>query len=133
MNFMRYKNELILVGSIIFMILSYIYKVNVAQEVQDSTIKSQQEYAEIMQTNNLYNVWANKKISKKIKVLNAIVPSSKIQWNQKGKKLDAKYHDLNEQELNKILNKILNLTVQIEVMNISRSDKSYNMELKCKW
>jgi len=130
---MRYKNELILVGSIIFMVLSYIYKSNTASEVQNLAVNSQQEYAEIVQANNLSNIWSNKKITNKIKVLNTIVPSSKIQWNQKGKKLVAKYHNLNEQELNKILNKILNLTVQIEVMNISRSDKSYNMELKCKW
>jgi len=130
---MRYKNELILVGSIIFMILSYIYKSNTASEVQNLTVNSQQEYAEIVQANNLSNIWSNKKITNKIKVLNTIVPSSKIQWNQKGKKLVAKYHNLNAQELNKVLNKILNLTVQIEVMNITRSDKSYNMELKCKW
>lgn len=133
MNFMRYKNELILVGSIIFMILSYIYKSNTASEVQNLTVNSQQEYAEIVQANNLSNIWSNKKITNKIKVLNTIVPSSKIQWNQKGKKLVAKYHNLNAQELNKVLNKILNLTVQIEVMNITRSDKTYNMELKCKW
>jgi hypothetical protein len=130
---MRYKNELILVGSIIFMILSYIYKSNTASEVQNLAVNSQQEYAEIVQANNLSHIWSNKKITNKIKVLNTIVPSSKIQWNQKGKKLVAKYHNLNAQELNKIVNKILNLTVQIEVMNITRSDKSYNMELKCKW
>jgi glutathionyl-hydroquinone reductase len=132
MNIKRYKNELILIASIIFMLISYGYKNSIEKDAQNGFDNAQKEYSEIVKADKLYSIWANKHITTKIKVLQNIVPLSKVEWNQKGKKLFVKYHKLNAQELNKVLNKLLNLPVQIEDMNIVRKDKVYNLEFKCK-
>jgi urease accessory protein UreH len=130
---MRYKNELILFGAIIFLLGSYLHKSNIVQDIRENSIKSKQEYAEIIKTYNLQKIWSNKIIAKKIERLKNIVSSSKITWTQKGNKLTAKYKALSKDELNKVLNKLLNLPVQIKVIDIKRNSKVYDMELQCKW
>jgi hypothetical protein len=133
MNLTRYKNELILLGSIVFLVISYSYKHSIEQKAYESTTKSQQEYKDIIKAYNLQTIWANKKVVKRIKQLKMVVPSSKVEWSQKAKKLSAKYRGLNKDELNIVLNKLLNLPVQIKTLNIKRSDQIYSMELQCKW
>jgi hypothetical protein len=130
---MRYKNELILFGSIVFLLGSYLYKSNIVQNVYENSIKSKQEYAEVVKTYNLQKIWSNKITAKKIEGLKKIVSLSKVKWIQKGNKLTVKYKVLTKDELNKVLNKLLNLPVQIKVIDIKRNSKVYDMELQCKW
>jgi hypothetical protein len=130
---MRYKNELILLGSIIFMLLSYNYKYKIEHQRYETAAKIQQDYADIIKASNLQNIWSNKKSLQKTKELKALVSPSKVEWSQKSKKLHIKYKSLNKNELNRVLNKLLNLPVQIKTIDIKRKDKVYNMELQCKW
>jgi len=133
MNLIKYKYELILIASFLFFLISYMYKQHNASLNEELLSKSQQEYIELIQTDKLEKIWSNKHTANKVNVLKSIVPSEKVKFTKKSKKLAASFKDLSAKELNKVLNKILNLSIQIEDIKIVRNDKKYNMELKCKW
>jgi len=133
MNLMRYKNELMLLGSVLFMLISYAYKYHNESKIQEDMIKVQKETDELIEANSLQKLWANKTISQRLNSLQSIVPSNKLVWNKKGKKLNMKLSNLNAKELNKVLSKISNIAVQIESIDIKRHDKEYDMEVRCKW
>jgi hypothetical protein len=133
MNLKRYRNELIILGSVLFMLLGYFYKSNISSSIEKSYAQAEQESIEIIKANSLKHIWSNKNISKQVDKLRTLVPSSKVRWSKKAKKVTVNYKGLNANELNSILNKMLNIPFQIENMSITRVDKIYNMELKCKW
>jgi len=133
MNLIKYKYELILVASFLFFLISYMYKQHNESLNKELLSKSQQEYIELIQTDKLEKIWSNKHTANKVNVLKSIVPPEKVKFTKKSKKLAASFKDLNSRELNKVLNKILNLSTQIEDIKIVRNDKKYDMELKCKW
>jgi hypothetical protein len=78
-------------------------------------------------------IWGDKGLSKKIDKLQTVVPTSKVTWSKKGKKLTVRYVGLTPKELNKIMTKLMSLAVQIIELDIAKSGENYNMECKCKW
>jgi predicted ATP-grasp superfamily ATP-dependent carboligase len=133
MNWKLYKNELIVVASLLLMLSAILYKNNqISSRAQEmlSTKKTVREFRELI---TLQKTWADKKISKKINKLEKIVPSSKVKWSKKGKKLTASYKDLDPKELNKLIKNILSMAAQIQELKINRNDSSYDVEFKCKW
>jgi len=133
MNWKLYKNELIVVASLLLMLSALLYKNNQifsrAQEML-STKHTVREFRELIV---LQKTWADKKVSKKVDKLGKIVPASKVKWSKKGKKLTASYTDLDPKELNKLMTTILSMAVQIQGLKINRNDSSYDVEFKCKW
>jgi len=132
-NILRYKNELILIASILFMLFGYSFKSSQFDKINTIQQKSQSEYRDILEADRLKNIWSNPNVSTRVKSLLHIVPTSKVTWNQKHKKLVVNYHSLTPIELNKVLNKILNISVIIKMISISHSGQNYTLELICKW
>ena len=135
MSLQRYKNELIILITLLFLIFSFIYKNAASTYVHENKMLIQKQ---IMQLNNikaLKDQWGGKQLSNKLKVLKTIVPNSKVAlFQKKSKKLNASYKDLTGTELNKVTNKLINIPVQIVLLDIKQSSKNlYTMELKCKW
>jgi len=129
----RYKNELILVASIIFVLSSYIFKYKSFESSQELLHQKQKEFVQLQEVVALQKIWSPQKISKKLESLKHIVPSKQIRWDKRGKKLTVKFKDIDSLQLNRILNKILNIAIQIEQIDISKQNDKYTMELKCKW
>ena len=133
MSWKRYQNELIAFFAFIFMISSFFYKqhhIHMAKNTLQEEIQSLNELKELIA---LKKVWADKKTTKKIEKLKILVSPSKVIWRKEGKKVKASFKNLTARELNKVVSKILNTAVIIEKFNIELVDKSYNLELKCKW
>jgi len=129
----RYQNELIVAVSLLLLISALVYKnVQVSSSMKNLAL-SKQEVREFKELVVLKKRWLDKRTSKKLEKLKGLVPSSKIKWQKKGKKLTASFHTLNSQELNKVITAILNLAVQIQVLEIKNDNGSYNVEFKCKW
>jgi len=129
----RYKNELILLASIIFALSSYIFKYKSFESSQALLHQKQKEIVQLQDVIALQKVWSPKKVSQKLESLKQIIPTNQIKWIQKGKKLTVQFKDINSNQLNKILNTILNIAIQIENITITRKQNQYTMELKCKW
>ncbi|SFZ97359.1 hypothetical protein MNB_SV-5-288 [hydrothermal vent metagenome] len=129
----RYKNEIIVLFSIILLISGHLYKSAQSEasvENQRNTKYAAREFKELI---SLKKRWADKTMSKKVEKLKRYASPEKVNWKKKGKKLSVTYKNLTAKELNKVLTTILNLAIQIEKLKIKNNQTSYNLELKCKW
>jgi len=131
MQLKRYKNELIVGIALLFLVIALIYKQSVVSGQSDvSAGTSLQELKEVIA---LKKVWGDKKTTKKVDKLKTIVSSSKVKWSKKSKKLTASFLNLSDQELNRIIVKIMNLAVEIQKLEVKKLGASYQVEFKCKW
>ncbi len=129
----RYQNELIVVLASLLMLIAIVYKNVQVSSSLESLALSKQEVSEFKELVILKKRWLDKRTSRKLDKLQKLVPSSKVKWQKKGKKLTASFRGLSSQELNKVITMILNLAVQIELLEIKNDHGSYNVEFKCKW
>ena len=133
MNWKLYKNELIVVASLLLMLYALLYKNNQISSRTQEMLSTKHTVREFRELITLQKTWADKKVSKKVNKLEKIVPSSKVKLSKKGKKLTASYKDLDPKELNRLIINILSMAVQIQELKINRNDSSYDVEFKCKW
>jgi hypothetical protein len=131
MQFKLYKNEIIIVLSICMLFGAFIYK----KKLQD-TQKNDTNTIILQETKKiiaLKKVWADKSSIAKIRTLKNIVPSSKVKWNQKSKKLSVSFLDLSPKEFNSVITKIMNLPIEIIILEVKEMNSKYTVEMKCKW
>ena len=126
-----YKNEFIVGIALLLLIITFFYKQGQVSGGADVTTgTSVQELKEVIA---LKKVWGYKKTTKKVDKLKTVIAPSKVKWSKKSKKLTASFKNLNNQELNRLVIKIMNLPVQIQKLEIKQSGGSYQLEFKCKW
>lgn len=135
MTLQRFRNELILLLTMLFALGTFFYKYSANDYVTENRNKIQKEITEITLINGLKKQWGNKQVGNKLNVLKTIVPASKVSsFSKKSKKLVASYKNLTGNELSKLSNKLINFPVQIVLLNITQSaNKQYTMEFTCKW
>ncbi|MEA3490661.1 MAG: hypothetical protein U9R27_02030 [Campylobacterota bacterium] len=134
MTLKRYQNELILSIVVILMILSYLYKNSAANSLDSAKAETTASAAQIGKIIVLKEQWGDPKLSQSIKKLKQNIAPSKIkQFSIKGKKLAASFQNLSDKEMNGVILKIKNIAVRIVILSVKRSDKGYQMEIKCKW
>ncbi len=135
MTLQRYKNEIILLLALFFVIGAFLYKVNASSYVEENKAHIQQQIAEITAINKYKNQWDGKSMPNKVKALKTVVDASKVKsFSKKSKKLVASYVNLTANDLNKINNKLINMPVQIIKLQVTeRSKNIYSMEFTCKW
>ena len=133
MNWQRYQNELIILGTFLLMLGAYIYKHNqvTAQTIQASS--TQHTINELKEVIALQKIWVDKNVLKKVNNLRGLVSPSKVKWSKKKTEVDASYTALSSNELNMLTTKILNLPAEILLLDIKKIGSSYNVEFKCKW
>jgi len=133
MNLNHYRNELIVGFSFILILIAFFYKNTQVSSQAEQLFAMKQEVRDFKEIIAYKKIWGDKGLSKKIDKLQTVVPSSKVRWSKKGKKLTARYVGLTPKELNKIMTKLMSLAVQITELDIAKSGENYNMECKCKW
>jgi len=129
----RYQNELIVLVAFLLMFLAYLYKHNQISSQAEYVNTVQHSVEELKEVVALKKIWADKKTSKKVAKLEKLIPSSKMRWSKKSKKVTASYKGLTSSELNKLITKILNLPVIIRQLYIQKTGLLYKVEFKCKW
>ena len=133
MNLKRYQNELVVLLALLLMLGALFYKngqVSSDREYANNTKQAVNDFKEIIA---LKEIWADKKTSKKVEKLKMLIPSNKVKWSKKSKKVTASYKDLTAVELNKLVSKILELAVEIQKLEVKKVASSYDVEFKCKW
>jgi len=135
MTLQRYKNELIILMAFLFLLLAFMYKFSATTYVKENRADIQKQITQISTIIALKEQWSGKQLANKVKVLQTVVPASKISsFQKKSKKLVASYQNLTGKELSKVSNKLINIPVQIVVLKINQSAKNqYTMEFTCKW
>jgi len=131
MQLKKYKNELIVGFTFLLLLIALIYKQGaVSGQTDASAGVALQELKEVIA---FKKVWGDKKTTKKVDKLKTIVSPSKVKWNKKSKKLTASFSNLSNQELNRVIVKIMNLAVEIQKLEVKKIGVSYQVEFKCKW
>jgi len=129
----QYQNELLVAFTFILLLSGIGYKSMQVTQREESFASMQDSLLEFKELLVYKKRWVDKKTSKKLDKLKALVPAAKLNWQKKGKKLHAVYSDMTAQELNKVVTTILNLPVQIQTMELKNSKDAYRLEFKCKW
>jgi len=132
-QFLRYRNELIVVGALILLLIALAYKNAKVTQGAESGTDVMQTIAQVEEVVSLRNIWADKTLAKKIQLLKTTVAVSKVNWIQKGTKITATYKGLTANELNELGKKLFNMGVQIERFEIRANNEIYEVELVCKW
>ena len=135
MTLQRYKNELIILFTFLFVLFAFMYKFSASEYVNQNRVLMQEQVMEISKIKAFKEQWGDKQLANKVKVLKTIVPTSKVgSFRKKSKKLVASYRNLTGNELSKITNKLINMPIQIVRLDITQNAKNqYTMEFTCKW
>ena len=133
MNLKAYQNEIIALIALFVMLIAFIYKQNHIPAQESAEGSGASTLYELKEVIALKKVWADKKTTKKVMKLKALVSPSRVTWQKKSNKVTAKFSNLTPNELNKITTSILNLAVSIQKLDIKKSGSAYTMEFKCKW
>jgi hypothetical protein len=128
-----YKNEFILAITFVFMLSGIIYKSHQVSKQAERLSHEKNTLHEIKEIIALKNVWMDKKIHKKVENLRSLVAPSKINWHQRNRKVTARFSTLSALELNRLLSRLLTLSVEIQSLRIDKTGPSYTMEFKCRW
>jgi len=126
-----YKNEIIAGVALFLLLIAFMYKQGKVSGQTDTS--SSTELQELKEVISLKKIWGDKKITKKVDKLKAIVSPSKVKWTKKSKRLTASFSNLNNQELNRVIVKMMNLAVEIQRLEVKKLGASYQVEFKCKW
>jgi hypothetical protein len=133
MNLRAYQNSAIVLFFALLMVGAMLFKGMVSKEVRVEREKMAQELAQIEQIVQLQHLWRDKSILKKLKRLEKFGTASTRKWSLRGKKLVATYTSLSAKSVNRLINKILNLAVQIERLELKKEGEMYRLEFVCKW
>lgn len=133
MNWMNYRNELVVAAAFVLMLAAFGYKEAKVGGQADAAVQGSKAVSEIKEVIALKEIWGNKNLSKKVDVLKTVVSASQVSWNKKSKKLTARYSGLSNSEVNRLGKKVMNLAVVIEKLEVSKKGDLFDVELQCKW
>ncbi|KIM10907.1 MAG: hypothetical protein KU38_06890 [Sulfurovum sp. FS08-3] len=134
MNIKRYKLEIIVASAMLFMLLGFGYKMVSHSSLKESKVELSQAQIEVSRIIALQELWGDKALSKKLNALESTVAKEKIEsFGIKSQKLTATFKSLSIDELNRLSNKIATLAVVIDKFLLTKEDKTYRLELVCKW
>lgn len=134
MTFKRYQNEFIILAAISVMLLAYIYKSSSVSNLDRIKLEVKIASTQADEIISLKKQWSSPNLSKKITKLKDGISAERIKYfTLKGKKLTAVFLNLSAKEMNSIIIKLENIAVQIVDLKVTRVDKMYKMEIKCKW
>jgi len=132
-NVKRYSNELIVLAALLFALMALGYKFSQRTAMAEKNQAMAKEVAVFQETISLKNIWGDKRIGKKLESIRKMVPASKVKWQQKGKKLTARFTDLKPSEVNNLVTKFLNIAVQVVSLKVDKNGDTYTLEIQCKW
>ena len=135
MTLQRYKNEIILLMTLLFVIFSFMYKLSANEYVTENKSVIDKQISEIIAIEKYKKQWTSKGMANKVKIFKTIVGSSKVKrYSKKSSKVVLSYINLTARELNKVNNKLLNMPIQIVTLQIKEISKNkFTMEFTCKW
>jgi nucleotidyltransferase/DNA polymerase involved in DNA repair len=125
---------MIVLGALLLMLAALFFKDRTVDRLDSVNAEVKSSLMEIGEIIALKKQWGDKKLGSRVKEIRNGIPDTKIKtFALKGRKLQAIFHNLNENEVNRIIQKLENTAVQIVRLNVKREGESYRMEIACKW
>jgi len=131
----KYRNESIIVASLLILIISIIYKYSTLSKLENKIVSTKESIQEIEEAKRLKKLWYAKGINSKLSRLKSTVSSSKIKkFNKRNKRVNIVLKKLESRELNRFMNELSKLPLRIARLKIVKiATNQYNMECLCKW
>ena len=131
----KYRNEFIILASLVILMISVMYKHNAINHLNSQIASTKKAIQEIEEAKKLKNLWYAKGMKSKLSKLKQEIPKNKIKRFKEGrKKVDIVLKKLESRELNKFMNELSKLPVRISRLKITKiSANLYDMECLCKW
>ena len=133
MNWQKYTYELLLAGSLLFLLIGYGYRGSQFASLEQNKASLGRSADELKEIIALKKIWSDPRVEEKVKKIETLISPDKVKWSKTSQKITATYHALSPQELNTLVNKILNLPVQIQQFSVKKAGTSYDVEFQCKW
>ena len=112
----------------------YLFKAHEEKRLASLQDTLRQTEEEIAQIKGFETLWNTKDLSGKLQRVRKSIPSQKVKhFTVKGKRVQADLVELQGPQLNRILQRIGSLPLQVESVRIQRQGKMYRMECRCKW
>ena len=128
-----YQNEIIVLISFLLMVGAFFFKQDKIKVQAVDAVVIEKSIGETKEIAGLIKIWKDKKIRNKVLKIKTVVSPSKVKWSKKSNKITASFKHLTGKELNRLINKILNIPVEIVKLEIQKIGLSYGVEFKCKW
>ena len=112
---------------------AFVFKHTRHTQMAQKNQRMAQEVTVLHETASLKKIWGDKRIANKLESIHSALPASKVTWKKRGRKLTATLVNLQPQEVNRIVSKILNVPIQIEQLKVLKEGDTYKVELRCKW
>ena len=130
----RYRNEMIVLISLLLMLVALIYKSGAANRLDSVNAEVKASLSQIGEIIALKKQWGDTGLTKKIGQLKKGLTADKVkQFSIKSKKLLASFKGLSDNDVNRLILKLENTAVQIVKLSVKREGETYSMEIKCKW
>jgi len=131
----KYRNESIVIASLIILTISIIYKYSVLHQLENQITATQKSIQEIEEAKRLKKLWYAKRVNSKLSKLKSTVPFNKIEkFKKRNKRVNIVLKKLESRELNRFMNELSKLPLRIARLKIVKiSTNQYNMECLCKW
>jgi len=126
--------ELAVLAALAFMLAAGIYKSYETRRLDKLQQQSQTAVQELQDTLALKALWDDKELRKKAEKLRTLLKEDQLtSFQLKQRSLELQAQKLSGRELNRLMSKLGSLPLQIQSLEISRSNDYYTLECKCKW
>lgn len=129
----QYQNEIILLFAFLLMLGGFLFKSSQIKSASIDVVKVEKELMELKELIGVMNIWKNKKVVQKLLKTKSVISPSKVIWKKRGNKVTSLFKNLSSIEVNRVMNKILNLPVEITQLKMQKKSELYEVEFKCKW
>jgi len=132
----NYKNEILIAVSLLVLMGSVAFKLSSQTKLETRGVSAGELAGKIEDISIMQKLWKkNKSIPKSIQAIQSSIDAAKIKkFKVDKKKAHIVLENLTANELNRITGKSLaSIPIQIAELSIIRDDKSYRLELRCKW
>ncbi len=130
----RYRNEFIILISVLLLIFSIIYKHHSISKFDNAVHEARNSIRDIDEAKRLKSLWYAKGMKSKLKRLkNKIDFKNIVKFSIDRQKVDIKLKNLHSNELNIFMNEMTKLPLRLSHLNILKTSAGYELECLCKW
>ncbi len=130
----RRPQTLIPLLSLLLALIAFNYRANAIKEYHSIYKERQSALAQIQKIKEFKRIWDSKMLLARLNQLKSrFSPSTFSTFTIKGHRAHIKAQSLDAKGLNRVLNSINSLPVQIVTLSIERHNKLYSMECRCRW
>jgi len=130
----RRPQTLILLISLLLALTAFNYRVNAIKSYHSIHKEHQSALAQIQKIKEFKRIWNGKMLLTRLNRLKRLFsPATFSTFTIKGHRAHIVAKGLDAKGLNRVLNNINSLPVQIVTLSIERHKKLYSMECRCRW